>query len=1159
MSLPQLPSRFRVNSLLGAGGSGRVFHVHDAFRDRALALKVVTAAEITFLRHEFETLRQIRHENLIQVFDWGTLRSGEAYYTMELVEGEDWSRRMGTPHSDEEARRILTGLSRGLAHLHSHGEIHGDLKPGNILLGKGGTVKVTDVGMGGRGETKGMSGTPGYAAPECWEGARPDVRSDIYSVGVMAYEALVGKHPFAGRSIREVVAGQLKGWVPSPATHGVRLPADLERTMMRALERDPRLRHGSSDEFMEGMGIKDRVGTLVPGGFVNRERELKHLAMAFPSSVVGGPTMCVVVGEKGVGRGSVIREFVRRSIGPNIAAFEVPLHTWSTQEDALSWFLNTQERPSTETSVLSTEVVSKQLRNTADKGPLLFWSDTPGERFPAHYATCGTLARYAWASAIEEGTPPRMMFLFPSGVELMPELYQTQVSLGTLGVDSIGSLIQSILGRTSLPHEFVERVARESSGSPELAIAIIQEAIERSILVRRDGTWRATQTDSIEGMRFTSASSHYLATYLALPGGERLISAMLALLPGRLTEADLARAIRSDGVVDAIARLTARGWIISRSSHLKLASDSIGEAILDSAAEEELQNAAESLACANVEGLAEVDLADLALRSTPSLPALRASLSVARRLIDRGDVSQAIPRLRRAAYVARSMNLSDIEADALLMLVDAEHRLGHHKDALALLRTRGTLVGTDLRAAGLEALRLEAGIASALGDYARARDCLEGLIAEATSLGDTGMALDSHAQLAELDWTRGDEAQRSAAIERIRSVLERLGEGRGVEEQKAALTYGLGSALIRAGRREEAAKVLEREYGVAPTDYWRMRIANALASANYYLTNVDTGLSWTDRALEHAERASADALRVRILSNRAIMLFGLGRIREAAEEHTKTAALARRVGNRFEYASACVSSAADLVWLARYEEAIRYADETVSTAAIMSDLRYQGKGLEVKAYALILCGDLEEAEKAVQAAQIAMEAFEYIDCRPRIDWHRARIHAAKGEFDKAEAILAEVERGLLVTRDLEDLWGVQIELHRIRQLMEPSVRHLDAIRQIAAESDRAGIVVVYLAAAVAFAAGALRDEQLKGTVHDFLTEALPRSERAGTDEMTWQILMSLGKVAGDLNASKAHFTSALRTIRLIADRLSPRTRHHYLASPTVMSGLSAMS
>jgi serine/threonine-protein kinase len=137
-----------------------VFRAHDAARNLALALKLVGPAEAAWLRREFDTLRQIRHENLVRVFDWGTAATGDAYYTMELVDGGDWGARLGSPQPAEEVRRILAGVARGLAHLHAHGEVHGDLKPGNVLLGRGGPVKVSDVGMMGDADAaKGVSGT----------------------------------------------------------------------------------------------------------------------------------------------------------------------------------------------------------------------------------------------------------------------------------------------------------------------------------------------------------------------------------------------------------------------------------------------------------------------------------------------------------------------------------------------------------------------------------------------------------------------------------------------------------------------------------------------------------------------------------------------------------------------------------------------------------------------------------------------------------------------------------------------------------------------------------------------------------------------------------------------------------------------------------------
>src|SRR5437867_987286 len=109
MTNPSLPTRYLTRSILGEGTSGRVYRVIDSVRDREVALKLVTPAESAWLRREFDAFRQIRHENLIQVFDWGAFPSGGAYYTMELIAGGDWSQQMGTPQPSDEVRRVMTG------------------------------------------------------------------------------------------------------------------------------------------------------------------------------------------------------------------------------------------------------------------------------------------------------------------------------------------------------------------------------------------------------------------------------------------------------------------------------------------------------------------------------------------------------------------------------------------------------------------------------------------------------------------------------------------------------------------------------------------------------------------------------------------------------------------------------------------------------------------------------------------------------------------------------------------------------------------------------------------------------------------------------------------------------------------------------------------
>jgi serine/threonine protein kinase len=155
--------------------------------------------EASWLLREFDTLRQIRHENLIRVFDCGALPSGEAYYTMELVEGGDWGTGFDKPQGADRVQLILQGVGRALAHLHSHGETHGDLKPGNVLLAMA-MWWLTDVGMGSSARTdQHVSGTPGMQHLKCGEGAAVAMSERHLFRRGDGHEAVAGRHPSRAR------------------------------------------------------------------------------------------------------------------------------------------------------------------------------------------------------------------------------------------------------------------------------------------------------------------------------------------------------------------------------------------------------------------------------------------------------------------------------------------------------------------------------------------------------------------------------------------------------------------------------------------------------------------------------------------------------------------------------------------------------------------------------------------------------------------------------------------------------------------------------------------------------------------------------------------------------------------------------------------------
>jgi serine/threonine-protein kinase len=259
-----LDRRYRFERLLGRGGMGSVYRGQDLTRDRPVAIKVIrgalvrdAAAEIRLLR-EARTLARLRHPSIVEIYDFGTLADRSPYLVMELVIGNDLRHELVTEGRLEPERvsRILSAICSAMAAAHEQGILHCDLKPENVLLpDEGVEAKVLDFGVaqaigagtgvraipGGRAPggfatvDEPVVGTPAYMAPEQLRGDRPDARTDVYSLGVIAYEMLVGDLPFGGGSVAEVVLAQTRG-IPAVVTT---LPATLSRAIHAALALDP--------------------------------------------------------------------------------------------------------------------------------------------------------------------------------------------------------------------------------------------------------------------------------------------------------------------------------------------------------------------------------------------------------------------------------------------------------------------------------------------------------------------------------------------------------------------------------------------------------------------------------------------------------------------------------------------------------------------------------------------------------------------------------------------------------------------------------------------------------------------------------------------------------------------------------------------------------
>jgi hypothetical protein len=272
--------QYRIERLLGRGGMGAVYLAHELALDRDVAIKVLppeqggTAQMRARFKHEARTAARLTHPNIVPLYTFGEV-DGLMYFVMGYVPGESLAARLKRDGrlAPDTTRVFLADLAGALEYAHRQGIVHRDLKPDNILIDAGtGAPLLTDFGIakapvaGGQLTMTGqIVGTPHYMSPEQARGLSDlDARSDLYSLGVMAYEMLSARRPFLAESPLEAITQRLTQTPPPLTSVAPGVDTDLADAIMRCLEREPANRWPDAQALRASMTLLDEGEDPLP-------------------------------------------------------------------------------------------------------------------------------------------------------------------------------------------------------------------------------------------------------------------------------------------------------------------------------------------------------------------------------------------------------------------------------------------------------------------------------------------------------------------------------------------------------------------------------------------------------------------------------------------------------------------------------------------------------------------------------------------------------------------------------------------------------------------------------------------------------------------------------------------------------------------------------
>ncbi len=359
---------------IGAGGNGVVYKARHRLLNHIVAIKMLRANQleqrvIRRFNQEAKVISTLDHAAIVKLRDFGITEVGQPYMVLDYVPGDTLSTYLAStdflPHKD--FIKTFTQCCDGLQHAHDAGILHRDVKPSNIMLSDDFNVKILDFGIAkivdladqaaGLTKTGEIFGSPKYMSPEQANGKRMDHRSDIYSLGIVMFEALTGTPPFAGSTAVEILASQINSKAPSIAAYNPNLPTELQAIVTKCLAKEPFERFQSMSELKTAL-LEVKDGTKAKSVVAAKFKKSEIVLIVTSLVLVGGiavlvPFMIDLAKPLEIRKpveeieelasltngGKVAREYFRTHINEKVISLDENFRVWiDVTDDSLSEF-----------------------------------------------------------------------------------------------------------------------------------------------------------------------------------------------------------------------------------------------------------------------------------------------------------------------------------------------------------------------------------------------------------------------------------------------------------------------------------------------------------------------------------------------------------------------------------------------------------------------------------------------------------------------------------------------------------------------------------------------------------------------------------------------------------------------------------------------------